>query len=85
MRRNLFNPSQVSFSHALLAARNLLQLERTEEREVMQNSPATAIFFIYSTLQCRLHVAITLVLFRWLQVSITRFPSCISPLFQTES
>ena len=30
------------------------------------------IFSIYSTLQCQLHVAVTLVLFRWLVVSINR-------------
>ena len=30
------------------------------------------IFSIYSTLQCQLHVAVTLALFRWLVVSINR-------------
>ena len=40
---------------------------------VLQKHWQPAIFlYIYSTLQCQLHVTITLVLFRWLAVSINR-------------
>ena len=46
--------------------------EEENANRVVQKHRQPAIFSVYSTLQRQLHVAITLVLFRWLAVSINR-------------